>query len=135
MGAITKLPRYMDPNVLIKNEMQNRYGKCPFCGNERMIDSFLFHIDGNDEVARMGYEERYGKQHRLRFWEESHHWRIDHWHCYKCGASWDSEEYPTDIKAPLTQKLKTDNAPNPRELLATHNAQRERAELELGKGK
>ena len=97
-GTITKLPRDLDPNVIIKNEMQNKYGKCPFCGNEKSIDSFMFHINGGDEVARMGHEERYGRQHKRRFWEEKHHWRIDHWHCYKCGASWDSEEYPTDIK-------------------------------------
>ena len=97
-GTITKLPRDMDPNLLIKNEMKNKYSKCPFCGNEKWIDSFMFHINGGDEVARMGHEERYGRQHKRRFWEEKHHWRIDHWHCYKCGASWDSEEYPTDIQ-------------------------------------
>lgn len=96
-GTITKLPRDLDPNVIIKNEMQNKYGKCPFCGNEKSIDSFMFHINGGDEVARMGHEERYGRQHKRRFWEEKHHWRIDHWHCYKCGASWNSEEYPMDI--------------------------------------
>jgi ribosomal protein L37AE/L43A len=93
-GKIIKLPRDLDPNEMISDRMNEKYSVCPFCGESKKHTLLM----GNEGTERDRWEIWYGKQkHWWHIWEESHRWKIDHWHCWKCGAEWESEAYPTDI--------------------------------------
>ena len=98
-GKVTKLPDSMNPNKLIMEAMEEKYGICPFCGENRRVD-FLANID--KAVRKDRSESWYGTRKEsffsnFKFWEPSHHWRIDKWKCKTCGAEWESEPFPTDI--------------------------------------
>lgn len=99
---ITKLPRGMNPNEMIMRKMDEKYSVCPFCRENKKINSAeaLLHPDRNG-VYKSNSSYWYGKQTDslfsiFKFWEKNFHWRVDFWKCNTCGAEWKTEPYPTD---------------------------------------
>lgn len=110
MVKITALPRDISPNEIIK--VQNTSKCCPLCGE---TGGFGYTFKNNGKIQFTGimcatYTSWYGKyydieqEHHFSFkrWlkslkEKTHHWRIDHYICNKCGCQWDSEPYRTDL--------------------------------------
>lgn len=100
-GEITRVPDSINPNKLIMEAMDKKYGVCPFCGEYRRADLIVCH--NKLGIRKLASESWYGKQRKsllwfLKFWEPNHVWRIDRWECKTCGAEWKSEPFPTDIK-------------------------------------
>jgi hypothetical protein len=101
---ITKLPKNVDPNNILKREIIKRYGsKCPCCGEDRLHNSILSPYRGFELSGSFGYisdnEDRWrakidGKNHPFRFWEKTYTWVRMKGKCYTCGAEWDLPAYP-----------------------------------------
>jgi len=90
---ITKLPDSLDPSTIIKKKIDELNSICPFCGETGN------HNLNEGGIARGAYRTWFGKQdHSLKsFLKKSHHWRVNLYECYTCGAEWESDPYPTDI--------------------------------------
>ena len=94
---ITKLPNKIDPTYLIREKIREQNKTCPFCGeSESTWDWLEKHNNGYGGVACLSYKSWYGKKDHKLF-EKKHHWRIDNYKCYTCGAEWESDSYPIDI--------------------------------------
>lgn len=83
---ITKLPKAIDPAKILKEKMEKKYLKCPFCGNEENVLFFTTKWWGKKNP-----DEWY------KFWERSHYWEMYHYECMECGAKWCGEPFRTDI--------------------------------------
>ena len=111
---ITKLPNNCDPVLMIQNRLREKYSVCPICGESRDSDECLIEkIKTREEYQGFlwgGVERRnlvppkgwYGsaKGDILGIflpWRW-HNWHIDSYICHTCGAEWDSDPYPVDIK-------------------------------------
>lgn len=117
---ITKLPNDWDPALMIQNRSREKYSVCPVCGESRPYsdEEYLRKIKAGEHISAEealhgghGVERRslwpcskgyYGpaKGDWLGWLVPSHYhnWRIDSYRCYTCGAEWESDPYPTDIK-------------------------------------
>lgn len=110
---ITKLPNVIDPNIMIREEIERRNSICPFCNETEEYDLFKYKIVNNHIHIGKGiekqpcYESWYGNKYEYKhpflglfaFWEPDLHWRVDHYICHTCGAEWKSDPYPKiDVK-------------------------------------
>lgn len=88
-GQITESPKNLDINTATAKKMIERYAKCPF---------EVLHNKGYETVLIRSETWR-GRVHKYHFWEPNNLLRKDHWKCLTCGAEWDSEPYPIDLKS------------------------------------
>lgn len=114
---ITKLPDDWDPSLKIKKESRRRFGICPICGETRDYTKELInklennkHITIDDVFGGYGVElinyfpgkGWYGPaKGDIIGWllpNHWHYWNIDCYECHTCGAEWESDPYPNDIK-------------------------------------
>ena len=87
-GKITKIPKNIDVNIAMGKKMYNTYSICPFN---------MLHPGGYETVQINSVT----KIQRLKFWEIKKPkilYKKDHWKCLTCGAEWDSEWYPIEMK-------------------------------------
>ena len=85
---IVELPRNINPNELIKEQIVNMYGTCPCCGESRPITGI-----GNVTSTWYGKPNNSPKN----WFQKNHHWKQDLYFCMTCGAKWETIPYPTDI--------------------------------------
>lgn len=112
---ITKLPRAMDMNSMIREEIERRNSICPFCGETEKYDfstwvnrttTAMIHNKRIEDakgiektlVSKTWYGNKYDGEHPLlgflAFWEPKYHWTVDNYKCYTCGAEWEGDPYP-----------------------------------------
>lgn len=95
---ITKLPCAIDPNVLMREEIQKRNSVCPFCGETEKYNVFSDKGVTKGMRCKTWYGNKYEGDHPFigffAFWEPNYHWSIDLYSCHTCGAEWEGEPYP-----------------------------------------
>ena len=109
MRKVTKLPARIDPDKLIQQEIDKRFGRCPFCDcniYSREVDRWFGQQNEHDDFTYYHSvwqaDRRDGTMlkhiiNRLRSREPDHKWAVAKYRCGKCGAEWQSEPYRTDI--------------------------------------
>ena len=102
---VTKLPDSIDPNILMKEEIERRNFTCPFCGETERFDlvKYLKRESSAKGVRKQMFnKEWYGNKYEYKhpfigwfaFWERSYYWTVDYYECITCGAEWESDPYP-----------------------------------------
>ena len=98
---VTKLPDSLDPNKLIEKKIREKCGtKCPFCGETKKWHPIMMTAAGQPvQGLRESYFDYIGRQDKSisSFFKERYVWRVLKYTCYTCGASWESEPFPTNI--------------------------------------
>lgn len=107
---ITGLPNDINPDVLVKETMKEKYAVCPYCGNKDCIKwSFSMSSDMYknkiviDEEEWYGYPDgKYGYDwngliYTIKHRKERMSWKKYFYHCYKCGCKWESKSFPVKI--------------------------------------
>lgn len=111
---ITKLPNNCDPVLIIQNRSREKYSVCPMCGESRNSAKCLLEkiatgkeyqdflwggVERRNLVPSKGwYGPAEGDILGIFLPWRWHHWHIDSYKCHTCGAEWDSDPYPVDIK-------------------------------------
>jgi hypothetical protein len=100
---ITKLPNSIDPNMMVRKAIRDKYKKCPCCGESRDFNKVLLNLT---EYGGIRVDTEYFLRKSVtgikcllpKYWfEPSKKWCIDHYTCETCKAEWDSVPYPVDI--------------------------------------
>lgn len=107
---LVKLPNSIDPNILIKKEIHKRYSKCPCCGEDKSFCDYAWEGEYKKGIIRYAQRSWYGKYYEgddclfhlqnlnPRNWiAHNHHWKVNRYECYSCGAIWECPPYPADI--------------------------------------
>lgn len=81
---ITRLPNDLNPNIKLREAINDKYGICPYCGKSTGI-WFTEH-----EYVRLN--SKWWQFWKLPVWCEKKEYK-----CSKCGMSWESPWYPYDI--------------------------------------
>ena len=112
---LTKFPDSCDPNKMVQEESRRRFSICPCCGETRKHGSVLVNKLERGEKLRSdfldgGIYRRYTVPYKGWYGPAKgdilgwffpwrwHQWRIDEYKCYTCGAEWESDPYPTDLR-------------------------------------
>lgn len=113
---ITRLPNNINPDVLIRKTMKEKYAVCPYCGNKDYkdcIDNFIFKEEKEKGIISIGIEEWYGYPdgkygtdwngliYSIKHRKELMNWKKYIYCCYKCGCRWESKSFPDKV---LTKK-------------------------------
>jgi hypothetical protein len=110
---VTKLPDAIDPAVVLKEQITNKYSKCPCCGESKGFVRYLKKGVTDKGVISCVYRSWYGKQYegmehsvfeflKPKHWfEKCFHYRQDLYQCKSCGCKWETIPYPTNV---VTQK-------------------------------
>ncbi len=100
---IIKLPKEIDPNLLIEKQVSEKYGICPFCGENRKYDpkeEIKYLRQGSAKgiygIKITTINTRYGKQRPIwkHLFGEKYKWKYFEFTCETCGTIWQSDEYP-----------------------------------------
>lgn len=107
---ITRLPNDVNPDVLVRKAMKEKYAVCPYCGNKDYRDKWtLFNkgreqgVIGVDEEKWYGYPDGElwsncnGLIYTIKHRKELMNWKKYIYHCYKCGCRWESKPFPDKI--------------------------------------
>lgn len=84
-GKITKLPRDLDPNILILRKVIAEYEQCPFCHSKNTR-----HTVFSDWYQTLGSSW-------WQFWKRNWCSKLD-FTCNDCGAKWESPLFPQDVE-------------------------------------
>jgi len=98
---LTKLPDNCDANLMVQEESRKKFAVCPCCGESR--SHFYPYITGGIELEYLVPSKGYYGPARGDFWgrflpSRWHNWRIDSYRCHTCGAEWESDPYPIDLR-------------------------------------
>lgn len=93
-ARITKLPDIWDPNIIMNKKINEKYGKCPICGE--VFDDFnvictqktWYGLENKNTIGLFSIKDLFTKPR---------HWCINCYYCKKCGCEWETPPYPTDI--------------------------------------
>ena len=89
---LTKFPDSCDPNKMVQEESRRRFSICPCCGEtERIYIKMLWPPKGWHGPAK-------GDIIGWFIPSRQHNWHIDTYKCRTCGAEWESDPYPTDLR-------------------------------------
>lgn len=103
---ITRLPNNINPDVLVRKIMKERYAVCPYCGNKDYIDrGIIFQEEKEKGVISIEGKEWWGYSdgtygiscgliYSIKHRKELMNWKKYIYHCYKCGCSWESKSFP-----------------------------------------
>ena len=99
---VTKLPDSLDPNKLIEKKIREKCGtKCPFCGETQKYRHLPMVKAGEpfERGIRESSREYWGRPDKsiFSFFKDPYLWKVLVYTCYTCGASWESEPFPTNI--------------------------------------
>lgn len=103
MIDIVKLPDDLNIDKRILNKMLEVYGTCPYCLNSALIergyseDWDLKYDSFGNKKKHVSYESSYICEKPLSktgLFKKTYDWRKIMFHCYNCGMSWGSPEYP-----------------------------------------
>ena len=103
MIDIVKLPDDLNIDKRILNKMLEVYGTCPYCLNNMMIekcalDDWFSERDAfGDKKKHVSYESVFHETKSLSktgLFRKTYRWEILKFHCFKCGMTWNSPEYP-----------------------------------------
>lgn len=100
---IIKLPKEIDPNLLIEKQVSEKYGICPICGEKRKYDQkeeIKYLRQGSAKgiygIKISSINTRYGKQKPIwkHLFGKNYKWKQFEFACETCGTIWQSGEYP-----------------------------------------
>lgn len=107
---ITKLPNDINPDVLVRKIMKEKYAVCSYCGNKDYVEgisSILSDICKNkiiiDEKVWYGYPDGKlgldwnGLIYIIKHRKERMNWKKYTYYCNKCGCGWESKPFPYKI--------------------------------------
>lgn len=104
---ITRLPNDINPDVLTRKVMKEKYAVCPFCGNKDCVEEHPLIRHTNkvtiDEREWYGYPDgRFGADwngliYYIKHRKELMNWKQYIYHCYKCGCGWETNPFPDKI--------------------------------------
>lgn len=103
MIDIVKLPDDLNIDKRILNKMLEVYGTCPYCLNSTLIEK-----RGNDDwfsdrdmfgskKKHVSYDIEFSDTKPLSkkgLFRKTYRWEILKFHCFRCGMTWNSPEYP-----------------------------------------
>lgn len=102
MIDIVKLPDDLNIDKRILNKMLEVYGTCPYCLNSDLIErgynedwDFKYYTFGIKK--HVSYKSSYVREKPLSktgLFKKTYDWRKIMFHCYNCGMTWNSPEYP-----------------------------------------
>lgn len=104
---IIRLPNDIDPDVLTRKTIMEKYAVCPYCGNKDYVDRWIFLKEEKEKgVISIGKEKWYGYPdgkfgtdwngliYTIKHRKELMDWKKYLYHCYKCGCEWESKPFP-----------------------------------------
>jgi len=106
---ITRLPNDINPDVLVRKTMKEKYAVCPYCGNKDYVEwNFSMSSDIYKNKIIINEEEWYGYPdgkdgfcggliYSIKHRKELMNWRKYIYHCHKCGCKWESKAFPREI--------------------------------------
>lgn len=83
---ITRLPNDLNPNIKLREAINDKYGICPYCGKK--TDSW--HRFTKHKYIRLDNKW-------WQFWKSPVWCEKKEYVCPKCGTLWESPWYPDDI--------------------------------------
>lgn len=105
---IIRLPNDMNPDVLVRKVMKEKYAVCPYCGNKDYVEGTLLgYIYKNKVIIKekvwYGYPD--GKSgldwngliYIIKHRKERTNWKKYIYYCDKCGCGWESKSFPDKI--------------------------------------
>ena len=103
MIDIVKLPDDLNIDKRILNKMLEVYGTCPYCLNSMLIekrgsDDWFSERDAfGNKKKHVSYKSEFSDIKPLSktgLFRKTYHWRMLKFHCFRCGMTWNSPEYP-----------------------------------------